>query len=97
MLIQHGSNLFSLCYFVDAIACLTDTIAGFADTVLNQPDEGLCRRYKHDVFIDSSPLFAKHDALLQNKGIGFTNNGYRFLTKRHFISNHLPILLIFNH
>ena len=62
MLIQHGNKLFSLCYFADAHACLTDAVAGFADDivgfvddVLSRPDDDHCRRDKHDVFIDTSP------------------------------------------
>jgi hypothetical protein len=45
----------SLSYFVNAPVCLADTIAGLADTVLSQPDEGLRQQNKHDVFTDSSP------------------------------------------
>ena len=47
----------SLYYFVDALACLADAIAGFVDDVLRQPDDDLRRRGKHDFFTNYSHRF----------------------------------------
>jgi len=61
LLIQHYNSPFSLCSFVEPLACLADVIvgfvdmlAGFAGEVLGRRGGGRCQQGKHDVFINNS-------------------------------------------
>jgi hypothetical protein len=63
-LIQHDQQPVSLSYFVDAHACLTGAVAGFADDatgfvedILSRPDDDHRQRDRHDVCIDNSLCF----------------------------------------
>ena len=47
----------ALCYFIDTLACLTESITDFVDEVLRQPGDGLRRRGKHNVFTNYDHRF----------------------------------------